>query len=155
MITDHLVKIEYEVISNILSLLVFRMLVDPLVYSPEYDEARILAEVECLEHVSELGLILSSTTAVQKLLNSHKLQMSIKQLKLAKLTDQASVSLRKLPLRRMEHLETLELWNCEDLIKVEVENENEETQTIYQSPASPEHMLRPSAYATRKWNIGS
>ncbi|XP_050232781.1 probable disease resistance protein At5g63020 [Mercurialis annua] len=131
LITGYLVKIERGFISSLCGLIVFRMLAEASIYSPQYDEERFLEELECSEHIKELGIILSSTNAVLKLLNSNKLRRCIRQLKFVKLTDQVSVPLPKLCLKSMEHLERLELWNSPSLMEVEVNNESHQEPQVF------------------------
>ncbi|KAF2323144.1 hypothetical protein GH714_033638 [Hevea brasiliensis] len=113
------------VISGISSLQVFRMLV---LYPPE--DVGILEELEQLQYVNEIGISLSSPTSVQKVLDSLKLRGCIKQLRIVNSSDKASSSLIKLSLKRMEHLERLEISDCPYLNEVEIDHNEKEGESL-------------------------
>eukprot|EP00261_Vitis_vinifera_P016230 XP_010645044.1 PREDICTED: probable disease resistance protein At1g12280 [Vitis vinifera] len=85
-------------------------------YMGDY-ERRLLEELEQLEHIDDISIDLTNVSSIQTLLNSHKLQRSIRWLQLAC----EHVKLVQLSL----YIETLRIINCFELQDVKINFEKE------------------------------
>ncbi|KAL5574656.1 hypothetical protein UlMin_016355 [Ulmus minor] len=119
--TYNLSDIPREVISSLSSLQVFSILQRPsqMQRCPQYDERILLEELECLEHIDDLCITIFDSLSVQKLCGS-KLQRCIRNLIVV--WSFRPLNLSTSSLSRMEHLESVEIWNC-DPLKVYPENQ--------------------------------
>lgn len=110
------------VISSLSSLQAFRRVFDLslTLNSPLDSEVELLKELESLKQIDEIGILLSYESFANKVMDTHNLRSSIKQLQLVQGTD----SLPKLSLRGMKHLERLELLKCSSLTELEIVKEN-------------------------------
>ena len=112
--TNCLRRIPSKILSNLSSLQLFSIFHSKV---SEGDCTWLIEELECLEQMSDISLKLTSVSPTEKLLNSHKLRMTIKQLCLQRCTGMTSVKLSP-------SLQMLEMNDCSHLEGVIVDVEN-------------------------------
>ncbi|KAK3219562.1 hypothetical protein Dsin_013532 [Dipteronia sinensis] len=91
-------------------------------------EARIIGlyELECLEKITQVGLSFSSVSFVLKFMSSPKLQSCITRLSISECEELRSLDISCSSMRRMEHLEILNIIDCHNLREVKICLENGE-----------------------------
>ena len=118
---DHLQSLEtipQDLISNLTSLKLFSMWITKIFSGVE----TLLEELESLNDISDLRITISSALSLNKLKRSHKLQRCISCLQLHKWGDVMTLELSSSFLKRMEHLQVLEVRHCDD-VKISMERE--------------------------------
>ncbi|WJZ94671.1 hypothetical protein VitviT2T_013510 [Vitis vinifera] len=118
---DHLQSLEtipQDLISNLTSLKLFSMWNTNIFSGVE----TLLEELESLNDISEIRITISSALSLNKLKRSHKLQRCISDLLLHKWGDVMTLELSSSFLKRMEHLQELEVRHCDD-VKISMERE--------------------------------
>ncbi|CBI36184.3 unnamed protein product, partial [Vitis vinifera] len=118
--------IPQELISSLISLKLFNMSNTNVLSGVEES---LLDELESLNGISEISITMSTTLSFNKLKTSHKLQRCISQFQLHKCGDMISLELSSSFLKKMEHLQRLDISNCDELKDIEMKVEGEGTQS--------------------------
>ena len=88
----------------------------------------LLEELESLKNISEISITISNALSFNKLRNSHKLQRCISHLLIYRWLDVISLELSSSMLKRMEHMQRLCIYRCNNLKDVKIEMQGEGTQ---------------------------
>ena len=119
------ITIPQDLISNLISLKLFNIWNTNILSGVEI----LLEELESLNDINEIGITISCALSLNKLKRSHKLQRCISHLQLHKWGDGITLELSSLFLKRMEHLNDLEVDHCDD-VKVSMEREMKQNDVI-------------------------
>ncbi|KAJ9692465.1 hypothetical protein PVL29_011499 [Vitis rotundifolia] len=125
---DHMlspITIPQDLISNLISLKLFSLWETNILSGAE----TLLEELESLNDINEIGIAISSALSLNKLKRSHKLQRCIRHLQLNKWADVITLELSSSFLKRMEHLNDLEVHHCDD-VKISMEREMTQNDVI-------------------------
>ncbi|XVE54033.1 hypothetical protein DITRI_Ditri03aG0050000 [Diplodiscus trichospermus] len=110
--TMNLKWIPKEVISNLLMLQVYSRINQVSYFGfaevVPYDEVGFLEVLECLDHISKIGITIFAAPSLEKILKSYILRSCIRTLKLIECTDLVSPYFRE----DLSNLERLELFHC-------------------------------------------
>ncbi|KAJ4846857.1 hypothetical protein Tsubulata_041987 [Turnera subulata] len=129
--TSKLEKIPAQVISCLYSLKVFSRILYPeeLVACLPLDRLISLEELECL-HLDYLGATLGTPEAIHYIFNSPKLQKCINWITIMDCSDLPSLYINDSCLRKMEHLEKLQVRACHSLEELNIIQEQKKPEGI-------------------------
>ncbi|KAJ9692438.1 hypothetical protein PVL29_011479 [Vitis rotundifolia] len=119
------VTIPQYLISNLISLKLFSLWNTNILSGVK----TLLEELESLNDINEIGITISSALSLNKLKRSHKLQRCIRGLQLHKWGDVMTLELSSSFLKRMEHIQWLEVHHCDD-VKISMEREGTQNDVI-------------------------
>lgn len=122
--TYDLTNISREVISSLLLLQVFSKVEDYC--NRHYTESSMLEELECLKHITNISIMLTSCHSNQKLLSSPKLERCIRRRAIVYCKDLTLLAVSSSSMRRMKHLETLVFDEC-SFEQLKIYSDNEDT----------------------------
>ena len=88
-----------------------------------YGDKVLLEELESLEHLNDLSISLFTALSFYVLKSSHKLQRCIRRLCLDDCEDLTCFELSSSSIKRMAHLEKLEIWTCCQLEDMKINKE--------------------------------